>query len=760
MVIQSWIWNPIGMSFGFRPSIPTAKKLETQRADTGKLMSSMPNKQMMTYNVEVKNPSAVFHGLEKEEEEYIRNTINSSWVSEDSKQYVAEDMHKAFLEAKQAKAFLKDRESERINIWASNKSPSTNIALKASQFADIIRKWALSEWIMWIQNVPDNDVISWVMKQKPELNDAFTAFINWKINADMLNRAINWEQINLQWPSEVPEWQKKLWQSLRSWLNSIWVDSILWQKVATEEEAQAKIDEWRAKTIWWIMTDDFWALPSVIAWAISVPLKAWASIVDISWWLLWSDINANASIDNLVDTIWIDRDKWFNAGKIATEIWLSSAAVTGMLSKVSKVWQIANMIKANPWITKYIARPVLESLWYQWLSDLQQWELSSPKAYATSVILWTALNSVAQWWSDLIWAMRNPNKWMQWVLKNIDDDFVKKTINDVDWFVNNPWARNPLQNIVDDIDDAISKVSSNKKVVWWKIWDIRKTMRTVSNSIDDSVWLINRNLRENDIAANIIKKKWKYVLAWSVAKSEWQWTILKEIVSQLNSLDELWIKNKMAWLDKVNQYMKFLSNTSKMDWSLKNAIWKSTSEFTKKIDSLLSDYWVARWDYSKLSRIEELASSLSSEWWSKAKSLLKKATWPWEAEDVIQILSDLKDLWFTDSDIYSKLVTTNYIMASKLWKDRFMREIETFFPSQFWLLNLWIKWWLAKLTDKVKWLMPYVWWFDDVANITWAWRETKKWIFNQLKEWAKWLIRKAIPAKVIPSITSPIWKEE
>lgn len=719
------------------PMTPVPQQNQTQPRQVVQSQQTIPQKAMMSYNVTPKNPSQKFPWLEISEEEYINKSLDSLWLKWIQRKAMEEDAYRTFTEAKQARAFLDERANVRKNIfswWTWLNKTQSNMLAKQSTFTDIIREEALSKWIKTVTQIDDATLLQRAFQQNPDSQKLFEDYVNDKITTTQLAETITWKSID----DDEMRQERESFKKENPWMAKFYTKSVWWNNLlkkmwnivtgnVTEDDEtwfQTRKQE-KEKTFKDVALWDMWAVPSVIAWAISAPLNAWWTIIDLWGKLFWADINVNESIDKLIDKVWIQKDWRYNAWKIAGEIWTSVVAVWTLMNWISKVWQVANLISKYPKIAKYIAKPILEWLWYQWVVDLSKKELSSKWQYATSAVLSTVMTWLSWlWW---LWksALRDPKKYFQSAAKNVKSDFVKDITKKTDDFVINPKSENPLKVVQKKIDDVIEKVASDKWVVWEQLWKMRTQMKTITHSTDDIVETINKSLNENDIALKITKTSKWYKASWSLLKTEWKWWIIKDIVAELNALKNIWAKDKLRWLDKVNQEIIAFMKKSNIDSSLKNSLGKMSNQFTKTIDDIMTQYWFTKWEYWKLATTQKIAKELASEAWEKWVNRLKKVFWPEWGADYKKFLEELKELWYTTDDLLSETIVTNYIMASKLGKDMFTQAVDQFYPSIPWLYELWIK------------------------TVKWAVVNPSKELLRYTKDYAPWIKK---------TITDSIWK--
>jgi hypothetical protein len=222
---------------------------------------------------------------------------------------------------------------------------------------------------------------------------------------------------------------------------------------------------------------------------------------------------------------------------------------------------------------------------------------------------------------------------------------------------------------------------------------------------------LNKTLKENDIALEIVKTAKWYKASGKILSTEWKWTIMKDLVAEINALNKIWSKNNLRWLDKINQEMISFMKKQNIDWSLKNAFWKASWEFSKSIDDVMSSYGMTKWEYKKLIDFQTTAKELSSEAGEKWVSRLKRVFWPEWWADYKKFLEQAKELWYTTEDLLSETIVTNYIMASKLGKDLFTQAVDNFYPSIPWLYELWIKGIKSATVNPSKELLRYSKWY-------------------------------------------------
>lgn len=704
------IWTSFGYQSWLKPNItqPTDNKQMMSVNPSSKTEPSViPQKQMMSYNVKVKNPSSKYVWLEKEEGDYIDSKINEIWVSWADKKLLEESAYKTMIQAKQSKAFLEDREQMRqkllsgeIKVWDDN---IKNKIYKTSQFADIIRQTALESWVKNVNQTNDDTIIKSTLSQRPDLQESYNKFLLGEISPIEMSSKITWKR--------VPSWLENVMNSISN--SSLWdwirekTTNIVW-----EENMQKYQEANKNKSFEDIAFNDMWAVPSVIAGAISVPIKAWATLIDLWGKAFWKDIKANESIDKFIENTPIQKDWWFDAGKIATEIWLSAMWVNTLMWQIGNVWQLANVINKYPKIIKYIAKPILEGIGYQWTSDLVRWKLSDKKSYLTSAALSLWANALG--W--IMWAAQKKIAWIEPSLKNavkqMDNKTFTKIVNEAKSLNKNMSSRNPLLNSVDEIDKVAKTISDQSSSVGKEIWTIRKQLDEIPLNISRQSIFDKFNTTLSDIANTRIIKSWK---SYKFTNS-WPWVSTISV----SAPDKTLIKNALSLVEQSQKGMRVLSIET-LDKALRQLSESSTATNTTKkalVDfskSLMKDVdnqipetlRQAKTKYSDLMKIKEWIEKISSEWWSKWLSILKQLNSPSAWQEVKDILLKAKELWLTDKNILEQIYATNHIMANILSKWQLQQALEQIYPSVPWVIEAAGKWIKSIVAPKIKTLGKY-----------------------------------------------------
>lgn len=727
----------IWINFWFQPGIQNTNKKNTlvSSIPSNQKTNTMPQKPMMSYNVKVKEPSEKYPMLEKSEERDIDKQLESIWWNNLDKQLMKEELYKKVVTAKQSKAFLDDREKIRSKIITSNISNQVdNTKLyKQSQFADIMRNIALWQWANNIFEVNDNEIINKTISADENMNNLYNEFIQWNINSLELKDKITWTK-------RLPEWEKKFWNFVKRTLN---------KEELTDEQRDKAATEWKIKSLWATMTEDFWAAPSVVAWWLTVPAKM------VSWWakLLWKAFGKkwwfNDSIDDLVKKSGIQKDTWFDVWKMATEIWISAMAINWILANVSKVWQLANVVKQNPILQKYMAKPLLklvslatkattEWLWYQATADLEKWTLSSKKDYLTSA----AFNL----WFNALWkisgAIKSKILPAKKILKNavqsVDDKVFNKMVTDtklMKWDINAPHV---YDNITKKIDKALTSIIDEKWTVGAKIWEYRNALDNISlwekitrqSIVDDFINILqdkaNTTVTLSSKWVPKITNFWYRTSAWSI---EWaDKTLIKDTVTLIKQAQK-WMK--ASSLESLQTNLKWIVKTSNATATTKKAISDYISWLWDKLEIVAKDNWLskAKQEYSKLIWLQEQAKKIASEGWNKAINALRKMASVWEWIETKQLINELKNMWLIKWDVVQEAYVANYIMSQILEPQEFQRALQTIYPSVPWVLETWIRWLKQLVSPNTIWRIgKYTKWYNKYSK----WQTlAKSWIKRQ-----------------------------
>jgi len=510
----------------------------------------------------------------------------------------------------------------------------------------------------------------------------------------------------------------KVAEGIRAWARKVFWD----EAIDAYQQAQA------GKTFSDVAFGDMGAAPSVIGWAVSAIWDVPANVAGFAWSLVWQEWGDEIKLSDKIEELWVKKDWWFNAGKIATEIGMSAMATTALLSKMWNIWQLNNLVKQYPKISKWIAKPLAAWLAGQVAYDATaQWEVSSLWQYALAWGLWIAGNALWEAIGSIGRSVKGMDKYKQASVKNVSKDYLddvwKKTIE----FRDTPWLRNPIHTITDKIDDSLTAVNKDLVWEWGKMWKIQQSLKWHAHKLDDDVKSLNRALKEADIDAVFTKVKGKRKVIGNIAKTEWKWTELNNIAKELNWIKSLWHYDTMRWLDKFAKELRAATHNMK-GGPLKSVFWKMANEATTKVDDVAAGYATNRAEYKKLIELKKMLEKVSSEWGAKSYKIIRDLTHPESQENVQQLFKLLKELGYTSDDLLGEAISTNFIMDSLLGPNSFKKAIGELYPSKPWAIEALIKWVSSLVKNPVKDLSKYAQWFKP--------NQVKQTINTVAKAWA------------------------
>ena len=708
------------------------------------IKSPIAQKPMMSYIVKPKKPSQKYSWLEESEEKELDKQLDSTWTTWVERKVLQESAYKRIMEAKQAKEFLDQREKTRqkmitgeINSW--NKEEN-DMVYKKSQFADIARTIALSQWAKNITEVDDKTIIDGMITQNTDIAKVYNEFISGKIPLSVVSDKI--------------QWKKTL----------SWIDKLLWgivDAIAPWVWAIEKMKSWEAKTVWEVALDDFWKAPSVALWAATAVAKTVWGLVDLWGSIVWKDIWRNDSIEKYTDTLWIKKDWFYDAAKIATDIGLTSiggalgtAGIISKLWKITKIWELASMLTKYPKLSKYIAKPVLslvKSVWewtmYQWLTDIQKGELSSKKDYLQSSALNVWFKVLGSTLSAASKYLRPPKKDLRNMVSEIDDDVFNAMVDDTkNWKNDKRSILKVFKPATDLIDDAMTAVKDNKSVIWEKIWQYRKALDSV-----DLPATVTRTSLVDDFAKSIDEFAYAKVTQWAKwwlkITNSWvrttlagKWTDKTLIQDTLAQIKQAQKGMKLSSIESLQRDLKALASESTASPWTKKAI----ADYISKLDNLLDVPALKEQKrlYSEAITLQDDAIRIFWENGGKAENVLAVLADPIRWNKAKVLLDRMKAMWVIKWDVIGHANTAAAIMWQILNPSDFQKALQTIYPSLPWAMELWLRWIKQtispnKLSNIAKWTKWYKWkQLEQWKNFVWSARKNKKNVITTAaKQW-------------------------
>lgn len=702
--------------------------------------SPIAQKPMMSYIVKPKKPSQKYSWLEESEEKELDKRLDDTWATGIERTVLQESAYKRIMEAKQAKEFLNQREKTRQKIitWeinSGNKEENEKV-YKQSQFADVARSIALSQWAKNITEVDDKTIIEGMITQKADIAKTYNEFLNGKISLAVVSDKI--------------QWKKTL----------SWIDKFLWgivDAIAPWVWAIEKMKSWEAKTIWEVALDDFWAVPSVALWATTAAAKTLWGLADLWWNIILKDWWINDSIDTLTDKLWIKKDWFYDAAKIATDIGLTSiggAGIVAELWKIKKIGELANMLTKYPKLSKYISKPVLslvKSVWewtmYQWLTDIQKGELSTKKDYLQS----SALNVWFKALSSVMWAaskyLRPPKQDLRNMVSEVDDDVFNQMINDTKaWKNDKRSVLKVFQPAIKLIDDAMDAAKDNESVIWKRIWEYRKALDAI-----DLPSNVTRTSLIDDFAKSIEDFAYAKVTQWAkwwlkitnswvrttLAGEGTDKTLIQYAIKQIKQAQK-WMK--LSSIESLQRDLKSLTDESTASKWTKKAI----SDYITKLDTLLDVPALKEQKklYSEAIALQDDAIRIFWKDGNKSEKVLNNLAHPINWNEAKMLLDRMKQMGVIQWDVIWHANTAAAIMWQILNPSDFQKALQTIYPSLPWAMELWLRWIKQtispnKLSNIAKWTKWYKWkQIEQWKNVIWTARKNKKNVITTAaKQW-------------------------
>lgn len=462
-------------------SVVPQKKQTQMVANANKTTPIVPQKQMMSYIIKPSKPSQKYSWMEQSEEDYINKQVDGSWLAWIEKDMLKEEAVKTFMEVKQAKAFLNDRENTRDKLSTGELSSwdkdIDNKTYRTSQFADIIRKDALSSWVRSVTNVNDKDIIEKTLMQKPELAQVYIDFVDGKKNVFEL---LNWLKWGVEWKINAANQELidkplttlenisafGLWTA--QWLSDVWYKVVwekinkLWENLGNKLE-NTKFADWVRK-LW---TKIFW----------EAAMKEFQASETERKWL--SNKNSAEENSNILRTVWGRKmeQSWFGkAGKTTGKfIWQTALEMAA--------WWVAWGVtkKIIWWTAKNLAMKKIKSaaIWavaWMWTAEAtalsKEGKLATGKQLKAWAILWwigwaifashitpsekNVWNYLLDWLSKTEKQARWASMWLSpnvfWKIKNVFSKSEKELIDATKWIINpkktSVYNMNKLNNII------------------------------------------------------------------------------------------------------------------------------------------------------------------------------------------------------------------------------------------------------------------------------------------------------------------------
>lgn len=690
---QSWFQLP---TYWQQSDITNNKKQTTNRA------SVIPTQPMQSYGIQ----GTILDWVSDDKAKKIVDYVKSTAKTKEEETLMLRDLHQEAIKYEQKEAYNKEREmmktqlmQEQVKTKDTAQKQSMDLSLKIANFSDIIREWALKEWVD-LSDMNDEELIAKHIQANPNQQQMFLDYVNWEKTSVDVGREI--------WliAEEVPVVEEDKNAS------SIW-EFLLGKTIDTSREVWQFLDPLGRK---WTGGADVWT-------ALNLVWKSLLNIIpNVSSFVQWVGsmiFHPRQTVEGL-KSMWqgiIDQSQWETDTPQAQ-------MVAGMWDSIKET--VTDPQKLGEWITQNPA-DILMAV--------------SPKTAATlgkAVIKWTA-----EWvvkWAEVLgkWTAKasefvasqafgiNPS-----TIRNIIKD--PALYNQVEkWVIN---SEELLSSLGTKIDQNISKLSETgkwyqeiKKIAditppnivdvlgkrwitidkWWKLNFSNTNMADTAdlNAIQKAYNMIAKDYTSQGGKINVINTRGKLddlINYESKTTSKWQ-SVIKEI---RNAIDTK-AKSEIPWLAELDasywEQTKLLKSIKKdflnPDWTFKDNAMSKISNLTKK------------WNEAKLERVKELIpwiedninairafEDVTLAGWQKVWTYLRwawtvgvwaMAGWPiwaivWLLLTSPQVATNLlKGIWYSKQfinrivwkiKIWSKITTEEMVMLEKWVESLSSKEI-------------------------------------------------------------------------------------
>ena len=300
--------------------------------------------------------------------------------------------------------------------------------------------------------------------------------------------------------------------------------------------------------------------------------------------------------------------KWvsfFDAGKFATDTWISMMAAWKIMQWLNSAKKIAQFVAKYPKRASYL-KPAAEWLAFTEASTITwRWQLATPLETAIWVAAWPALKWIWELWKlwvkaipklaskiELSWII-NPQK-LDTVRKQLITEWVKEAeAMDVWKWMLDRWIKWNKTQIVNQLRDVASKTFKNvdKTLAKSKALYKNKTANTLLNYLKQEYkWSLSADRKElyKQIVSLANKSKSKWLNLAEVNK-------VKRMIWDLDTFTSTW-KVKLAKADLVSanrELKEFIEKEAKrtIKWVGKNTIKMMNNEI--QVANWLAE-WIAR----------------------------------------------------------------------------------------------------------------------------------------------------------------------
>ena len=486
----------------------TVEKLKTPTKQTG--VSTNNWSKYKTYDTSkiestVKNPSQIFKGISKEDEDLILKIVNDryAWASKIEKNNAIQWLYDTLLKQQKSKDIEAGREKIKLELTNQKNNAKTkkekntyNVQLKKADLADLIKEQLGKEWydtssMIWIV---DDSIIDWFVEANPQYLPSFQKYF--------YNN------------SDVVDLGKELW----------WIEKSWWDK------AKDKAKWFTSWMVWWM--DKFWEWVDDVLWLSNKNESAWINYVQENYW------TAPANLTN----------EDYNRAKAEFLMNDKKAYTPTLSSAVTKIMEwTADIAFTAAWL-KWLGSVA------KWTTTLWMWWLQTVKPSAWQVMKNVAKNQV---WMKWMFAAASETPWLDAV-----PEFIGTTMWEVWWLINEIPV---LKEIRDSLQTEQEKADWDAFIWgnffwWWKKWGKaawklkyldKPTLKQAYNDFrqnKDWKWTLESWIeenRKNKVGAEKLDKAQQI--------SQWQIETREATSKWLDTLAERWKLDKIKNVDDLEK---------------------------------------------------------------------------------------------------------------------------------------------------------------------------------------------------------------
>lgn len=169
---QPWFQLP---TYWQQSGIPSNKKQSINRA------SIIPTQPMQSYGIQ----GTILDWVSDDKAKKIVDYVKSTAKTKEEETLMLRDLHQEAIKYEQKEAYNKEREmmktqlmQEQVQTKDTKQKQSMDLSLKIANFSDIIREWAMKEWID-LSDMNDEELIAKHIQANPNQQQMFLDYVNW-----------------------------------------------------------------------------------------------------------------------------------------------------------------------------------------------------------------------------------------------------------------------------------------------------------------------------------------------------------------------------------------------------------------------------------------------------------------------------------------------------------------------------------------------------------------------------------------------------